>query len=77
MASFGRSTQTQRPTVPLDDGNIKVQLLAGAGNIYNPTAMPRKTFVDKHALAWRAEHGSVFDRAFYVDATMHGDKFAN
>ncbi|KVU40927.1 hypothetical protein WK68_12970 [Burkholderia ubonensis] len=68
---------TQRLTVPLDDGNIKVRLLAGAGNIYNPTAMIRQSFIDKHALGWRAEHGSAFDWAFYVDVMMYGGKFAN
>ena len=75
MVCLGGSTQ--RLAAPLDDGNIKVRLLAGAGNIYNPTAMIRKSFIDKHALSWRAEHGAVFDWAFYIDVMMHGGTFAN
>ena len=75
MTAFGDADR--KLVVPLDDSTIKVQLLAGAGSIYNPTAMIRRAFLDKHALRWHAEHASVFDWAFYVDVMMHGGQFTN
>ena len=75
MTGFGDGDH--KLAVPRDDGTIKVQLLAGAGNIYNPTAMIRRAFLDKHALRWRAEYASVFDWAFYVEVMMQGGRFAN
>ncbi|MGU7816124.1 glycosyltransferase family 2 protein [Burkholderia sp. AW49-1] len=64
-------------SVPSTDGLIKARLLRGAGNIYNPTAMLRRSFIDRHGLAWNPEYGGAFDWAYFVDVMHNGLRFSN
>ncbi|MDB5765811.1 MAG: glycosyl transferase, family 2 [Collimonas fungivorans] len=75
MQCFGVSGA--RAAVPLDDGRIKANLLAGAGNLYNPTVMLRRDFLERHSLRWQTGNKSAFDWGLYVDAARAGAKFAN
>ncbi len=63
--------------VPLADGEIKANLLAGMMNLLNPTVMLRRDFLDKHGLRWQSAHASVFDWGLYASAMLKGARFAN
>ena len=75
MHCFG-DTETN-VVAPLTDGQIKANLLAGAANIYNPTAMIRRQPVDKLEVRWRAEWKAIHDWAFWSELMILGARFRN
>jgi hypothetical protein len=62
--------------VPASDGEIKANFLQGIGNIYNPTAMFRHSFMKEKQLACD-QSLKVYDYEFWVQAMLHGARFAN
>ncbi|WP_158553218.1 MULTISPECIES: glycosyltransferase family 2 protein [Mesorhizobium] len=69
--------ETGFAAAPAVDSQIKMQLLPGTANIYNPTALIRKAFLDEHAIACEPELKGAFDWGFWVKIMLHGGKFAN
>jgi glycosyltransferase involved in cell wall biosynthesis len=61
---------------PSSDGEIKANLLFGAANIYNPTAMFRRSFMKEKQITCDQSH-KTFDWKFWVQAMMKGARFAN
>jgi glycosyltransferase involved in cell wall biosynthesis len=61
---------------PASDGEIKANLLIGAGNIYNPTAMFRHSFMKEKHLTCN-QSLKTFDWDFWVQAMLRGARFAN
>jgi len=75
MQCFGADHSEAK--APAQDAIIKANLLAGAGNLYNPTVMLRKSVLAEKQLRWNGEYLSAFDWAFYAEAMRKGVRFAN
>lgn len=75
MQTFGATSD--RAGVPADDAQIKAAFLSGAGNIYNPTAMIRRSFLEGSHLRCNPSLKGAFDWGLWVEAMFLGAKFAN
>ncbi|MCO5063259.1 MAG: glycosyltransferase family 2 protein [Rhizobiaceae bacterium] len=62
---------------PLHDAYIKAQLLPGRENVYNPTVMFRRSFLDARGLVCDPELKSAFDWGFFAEIMRRGGNFAN
>jgi glycosyltransferase involved in cell wall biosynthesis len=74
MEGFG--AQSYVSYIPIADGEIKANLLFGAANIYNPTAMIRNSFLKEKQLECNTTF-KVPDWEFWVQAMFQGARFAN
>lgn len=62
---------------PQLDSMIKTCFLPGADNIYNPTAMIRKSFLDRQELRCDPELNRAFDWGLWVEIMWRGGIFSN
>ncbi|MCO5063260.1 MAG: glycosyltransferase [Rhizobiaceae bacterium] len=62
---------------PLHDSYIKAQLLPGCRNIYNPTVIFRRLFLDHHRLICDPGLGGAFDWGFFAEIMRRGGNLAN
>lgn len=75
MFTFGAQSVAVR--APLGDGAIKAALLSGAGNLYNPTVMLRRSFIEAKGLRCDPSLRGAFDWGLWVEAMRQGATFAN
>ncbi|MGV0877133.1 glycosyltransferase family 2 protein [Martelella sp. FLE1502] len=75
MEVFGHAST--KAVVPLQDGQIKMQLLAGISHIYNPTVMYRRAFVEDAGLRFDPKLKGAADWGLWVEMMMQGGRFAN
>jgi len=75
MQIFGADTG---PTgVPQQDSEIKSNFLPASQNLFNPTIMIRKSFIEENALHFNPNQKGAADYGFFVNAMCHGGKFSN
>lgn len=75
MLAFGQREAMLK--VPLLDGQIKANFLAAAHNLFNPTTILRRSFVEKTGVQWDSSMKGVFDWAFWCELMFHHAQFAN
>jgi len=76
MELFNSTASLGVAGVPVSDGEIKANLLFGAKNIHNPTAMLRHSFVKDKNLRFNPIFKGP-DWPFWVEAMFQGARFAN
>lgn len=62
---------------PQLDSEIKVNFLPASQNLFNPTIMIRKAFIEENALHFNPNQKGAADYGFFVNAMCHGGKFSN
>jgi Glycosyltransferases involved in cell wall biogenesis len=63
--------------VPQKDSDIKSNFLPASHNLFNPTIMIRKRFIEEHSLYFNPNQKGAADYGFFVNAMCHGGRFAN
>lgn len=63
--------------VPHQDADIKSNFLPASQNLFNPTIMIRKSFIEEHSLHFNPNQKGAADYGFFVNAMCFGGKFAN
>jgi glycosyltransferase involved in cell wall biosynthesis len=62
---------------PEQDADIKSNFLPASHNLFNPTIMIRKAFIEEHSLFFNPNQKGAADYGFFVNAMCHGGRFAN
>ncbi|MFJ3264033.1 glycosyltransferase family 2 protein [Pseudomonas sp. NPDC086581] len=75
MLVFG--TDNGPTGAPQQDQDIKANFLPASQNLFNPTVMIRKSFIEEHSLHFNPNQKGAADYGFFVNAMCHGGKFAN
>ncbi|MCG8910130.1 glycosyltransferase family A protein [Pseudomonas sp. DP-17] len=63
--------------IPQQDPEIKSNFLPAMHNLFNPTAMIRKSFLEENSLYFNPNQKGAADYGFFVNAMCSGGKFAN
>ncbi|MDH0292547.1 glycosyltransferase [Pseudomonas sp. GD04087] len=75
MRAFGSSSGAL--SAPQLDADIKTNFLPAMHNLFNPTIMIRKSFIEEHALSFDPIQKGAADYGFFVNSMCRGGKFAN